>query len=74
VEAALAYSQDEVKRLAMVAHSTTSSVMITDADENIIWVNQGFTRISGYKLEELKGKKIGYSLEGPEADLNAQKD
>lgn len=73
VEAALAYSQDEVKRLALVAHSTTSSVMITDADENIIWVNQGFTKISGYTLEELKGKKIGYSLEGPDADIEAQK-
>lgn len=73
VEAALAYSQDEVKRLAMVAHSTTSSVMITDAGENIIWVNQGFTKISGYNLDELKGKKIGYSLEGPEVDIQAQK-
>ncbi|MEQ1625400.1 MAG: PAS domain-containing protein, partial [Sediminibacterium sp.] len=73
VEQALAYSQDEVKRLAMVAHSTTNSVMITDADENIIWVNQGFTRISGYSLDEIKGKKIGFSLEGPEADEDSQK-
>lgn len=73
VEEALAYSQDEVKRLAMVAHSTTNSVMITDSDENIIWVNQGFTRISGYSLDELKGKKIGFSLEGVEVDTDAQK-
>ncbi|MBY0479865.1 MAG: PAS domain-containing protein [Chitinophagaceae bacterium] len=71
-ETALANSQDEVKRLALVAHSTTNSVMITDADENIIWVNQGFTRISGYTLDELKGKKIGYSLEGPEIDIEAK--
>ena len=73
VEAALAYSKDEVKRLALVAHSTTNSVMITDADENIIWVNEGFTRISGYTLDELKGKKIGYSLEGTETDEDAKK-
>jgi PAS domain S-box-containing protein len=73
VEEALAYSRDEVKRLALVAHSTTNSVMITDAFENIIWVNQGFTRISGYTLDEVIGKKFGYSLEGPEADENAQK-
>lgn len=73
VEQALAYSQDEVKRLAMVAHSTTNSVMITDADENIIWVNQGFTRISGYSLDEIKGKKIGFSLEGPYADEDSKK-
>ncbi len=73
VEQALAYSQDEVKRLAMVAHSTTNSVMITDADENIIWVNQGFTRISGYSLDEMKGKKIGFSLEWPDADEDSKK-
>jgi PAS domain S-box-containing protein len=73
VEEALAYSRDEVKRLALVAHSTTNSVMITDAFENIIWVNQGFTRISGYTLDEVIGKKFGYSLEGPEADENAKK-
>ena len=73
VEEALAYSRDEVKRLALVAHSTTNSVMITDAFENIIWVNQGFTIISGYTLDEVIGKKFGYSLEGPEADENAQK-
>jgi len=72
VEAALAYSQDEVNRLALVAHSTTNSVMITDADENIIWVNQGFTKMSGYTLEEMKGKKIGYSLDGPEIDEAAK--
>ena len=73
VEEALAYSRDEVKRLALVAHSTTNSVMITDAFENIIWVNQGFTRISGYSMDEVIGKKFGYSLEGPESDENAKK-
>lgn len=67
-EAALAKSKDEIKRLALVAHNTTNSVMITDADENITWVNEGYTRISGYTLEEVRGKKIGYSLIGPDVD------
>lgn len=63
-EAALAKSEDEVKRLALVAHNTTNSVMIADADENIIWVNEGYIRTSGYSLEELCQKKMGYSLVG----------
>ncbi|MES2374355.1 MAG: PAS domain-containing protein [Bacteroidota bacterium] len=67
-EAALANSKDEIKRLALVAHNTTNSVMITDADENITWVNEGYTRISGYTLDEVRGKKVGYSLLGPDAD------
>lgn len=67
-EEALEKSEDEVKRLALVAHNTTNSVLITDADENITWVNEGFTRITGYTLDEIRGKKLGYSLEGPGID------
>ncbi len=63
-EAALARTKDEVKRLALVAHNTSNSVMIADANENIIWVNDGYLRMSGYTLQELQRKKIGYSLEG----------
>lgn len=73
VEAALERSEDEVKRLALVAHNTTNSVLIADKEENIIWVNEGFTRITGYTLQEVKGKKIGYSLEGPKVDEKAKK-
>ena len=72
VEAALERSEDEVKRLALVAHNTTNSVLIADVDQQIIWVNDGFTRISGYTLEEVRGKKVGYSLEGPKVDQKAK--
>jgi PAS domain S-box-containing protein len=63
-EKALARSEDEVKRLALVAHNTTNSVIITDAAGNITWVNEGHTRISGYTLDEVRGRKIGFSLAG----------
>ncbi|TAH09452.1 MAG: PAS domain S-box protein [Sphingobacteriia bacterium] len=72
VEAALERSEDEVKRLALVAHNTTNSVLIADTNQQIIWVNDGFTRISGYTLDEVRGKKIGYSLEGPKVDQKAK--
>lgn len=73
VEAELQKSEDEVRRLALVAHNTTNSVMITDAEENIIWINEGYTRISGYTADEIKGKKIGYSLEGDEVEAETFK-
>jgi PAS domain S-box-containing protein len=72
-EAALARSKDEVKRLALVAHNTTNSVMIADADEKIIWVNEGYLRMSEYSMPELLEKKIGYSLEGPGFDPEVYK-
>ena len=73
VEAALEKSEDEVKRLALVAHNTTNSVLIADREQQIIWVNEGFTRISGYTLDEVKGKRIGFSLEGEKGDEKARK-
>ncbi len=69
-EATLATTKDEVKRLALVAHNTTNSVMIADAEENIIWVNEGYTRMSGYTMDELQDKKVGYSLEGTGFDAD----
>jgi len=38
----------ELRRLALVAERTTNLVMITDARERIVWVNDGFRRITGY--------------------------
>lgn len=56
----------ELERLAMVAKHTTDSVIITDADGMTIWVNQAFTKLTGYTLEEVMGKKPGVLLQGPE--------
>ncbi len=71
IEADLQKSEDEVRRLALVAHNTTNSVMVTDAEENIIWINEGYTRISGFSPEEIQGKKIGYSLLKEGGDMDA---
>lgn len=72
-EAFFMKSEEEVKHLALVAHNTTNSVMITDEDAQIIWVNHGFTRITGYSLEEVKNKKIGFTLDGPNVDERSKK-
>src|SRR5690606_23942961 len=47
---------------------TDNSVVITDAEGRIDWVNDGFTRISGYTLAEVHGKKPGDVLQGPETN------
>ncbi len=58
-------SSREVQRLALVASETDNGVIITDVDENIEWINAGFTRITGFTLEEVKGRKPGAFLQGP---------
>jgi len=56
------------EKLAIVASRTDNAVIITDIHGKIEWVNDGFTRISGYALEEVVGKKPGVFLQGPETD------
>ncbi|MGQ5525148.1 PAS domain S-box protein [Chitinimonas sp. PSY-7] len=46
----------DVERLAMVARFTTNGVFITDAQCRVIWINEGFSRITGYQPDEVIGK------------------
>jgi PAS domain S-box-containing protein len=58
----------ELQRLALVAKRTNNSIILTDAEGCIEWVNEGFTRVSGFTLDEVKGRKPGSFLQGPETD------
>ncbi len=42
--------------------------VMTDANGLVQWVNSEFTSMCGYKLEELKGRKPGHVLQGPDTD------
>lgn len=57
-------SQKEIERLALVASKTDNAIIITDANGLIEWANEGFERLTEYKLEEVKGKKPGSFLQG----------
>lgn len=57
VEEALRESEARARRLALVAKHTHSGVLITDVENRIEWLNEGFTRITGYTLSEVKGKR-----------------
>lgn len=55
--------------LSLVADKTTNAVIISDRDDGIEWVNGGFTRITGYTLDEVRGKGPEF-LRGPLTDPN----
>ena len=61
-------SERELRKLALVAGRTNNAVIITDATGRIEWVNDGFTRITGYTSEEAVGKRPGSFLQGPETN------
>ncbi|WP_323775460.1 PAS domain-containing hybrid sensor histidine kinase/response regulator [Leisingera sp.] len=58
----------EAKRLALVAKNANDSVMLMDRDGRITWVNDSFTRISGYSFDEARGQFPGDLLKCDETD------
>ena len=58
----------EARKLAMIAARTDNAVVLTDPEGRIVWVNAGFTRITGYDLTEVVGQKPGHKLQGPDTD------
>ncbi len=58
--------QSEVlRRQALIAANMDNMVVIANAAGQVEWCNAGFTRISGYRLPEIKGSPIGEILSGP---------
>jgi PAS domain S-box-containing protein len=55
----------EHHRLSLVADNTDNAVIITNSKGIIEYVNHGFSKISGYMMEEVIGKKPGQFLQGP---------
>ena len=60
--------EKELNKLALVASRTDNAVVLTDAAGRIEWVNYGFTRITGWFIDEIIGRKPGEFLQGPESD------
>jgi PAS domain S-box-containing protein len=61
-------SEAEAKKLALVASRTDNIVIITDPKGRIEWVNDAFTRITEYRLDEVRGSTPGSFLQGPDTD------
>ncbi|MBC7621725.1 MAG: CHASE domain-containing protein [Candidatus Saccharibacteria bacterium] len=55
-------------RLAKVAKGTSNAVIITDTSRRITWVNEGFTRITGYTADEALGRAPGELLQSASTD------
>ena len=47
------------------------AVILTDNLRRILWVNEDFTRITGYNLEEAIGRSPGQLLQGPDTEPEA---
>lgn len=58
----------ELSKLALVASRTENAIIITDAAGRIEWINEGFTRMTGFALADVRGRRPGALLQGPNTD------
>ena len=68
---ALRLSQRQASRLQLFASRTDNGMLMTDARRRIEWVNEGFTRITGFSFEEALRRTPDALLYGPETDPGA---
>lgn len=67
----IADAQIELKKLSLIATKTKSGVIIADAKGRIEWVNNSFEQTTGFKLNEVIGRKPKEFLQ---SDLTSQED
>lgn len=54
--------------LAGVLTHTTYSIILADRQGRVEWANRGFTELTGYSLEEVRGRTPGSLLQGPDSE------
>ncbi|MCK4662739.1 MAG: PAS domain-containing protein [Bacteroidales bacterium] len=65
----LEQTNKELEKLSIVASETDNAIIIMDPKGNVEWINEGFTRIYGYTLEQLINEK-DKKLIGASSNLN----
>ncbi|KIC15861.1 ATP-binding protein [Leisingera sp. ANG-DT] len=66
--AELQKQQAELHRLSLVAKHASDSIILTDAERRILWVNDAFTRATGYLADDAIGRTPSELLDGPNTD------
>ncbi|MCH9687299.1 MAG: response regulator [Deltaproteobacteria bacterium] len=61
-------AEAKLRTLSMVAEQAAISVVIADPEGRIEWANAAFTSQTGYSLQEVRGRRPGPLLQGPETD------
>lgn len=56
--------------MAEIAKNTSNAVIVTDLTGRILYVNEGFEKVTEYSSHEVLGMNPGKLLQGPETDPN----
>jgi PAS domain S-box-containing protein len=61
--------ENELMKLSFVASKVNNAVVINDANNHVTWVNDAFEKITGFTIDDLKGRRLGDLIVGPKTDL-----
>ena len=61
--------QNELLKLSFVASKVNNAIVINDSNNQVTWINDAFEKITGFTLEDIKGKRLGDLISGPETDM-----
>ncbi len=59
-----------LKQLSTVASQINNGVVISNANNNVVWINNAFTDIAGYTLEDLEYQKLGDVIAGANSNID----
>ncbi|MBI9067152.1 MAG: SpoIIE family protein phosphatase [Salinivirgaceae bacterium] len=62
-------ANEELNKLSIIASETDNGIKVMNASGRITWINEGYTKLHGYKLDELQSID-SYSLIGDHANIN----
>ncbi len=62
-------NEEQLLILSSIAADNTHGVVIADKEGKIEWVNRSFEKMTGYTINEIKGKKPGQLLQGKETSI-----
>lgn len=63
-------TQLDLEILSLAAEKSPSGMLSRDSTGVVIWMNEAMEKITGYTLEEMKGKRFGTILLGEGTDMN----
>ena len=66
---ALEAEKERIEKLALCAEHTSKGIVVAGADAMIVWCNDAFLEITGFKLSELVGFGVIRKLRHPDADM-----
>lgn len=52
----------------VILNHITNAVLLADPQDQVVWVNPAYSRLTGYETQEVVGKKLGYSRSGAHDD------